>query len=42
MRICTDVVLELWKYNPALLNKGGMVEPLSLAMSVENENDERV
>lgn len=38
----SDVVVELWKYDPALLSKDGMVDPLSLAMSYENEEDERV
>ena len=38
----TDVVVELWKYDPALLSKDGMVDPLSLAMSFEDEEDERV
>ena len=38
----TDVVVELWKYDPALLSKDGMVDPLSLSMSFEEEEDERV
>ena len=38
----TDVVVELWKYDPALLSKDGIVDPLSLAMSFEDEEDERV
>ena len=38
----TDVVVELWKYDPALLSKNGIVDPLSLAMSFEDEDDERV
>ena len=38
----TDVVLELWKYDPTLLSKDGMVDPLSLAMSFEDEDDERI
>lgn len=38
----TDVVVEVWKYDPTLLSKGGMVDPLSLAMSFEDEEDERV
>jgi hypothetical protein len=37
-----DVIVELWKYDPALLSKNGMVDPLSLAMSFEDEEDERV
>jgi hypothetical protein len=38
----TDVVVELWKYDPVLLSKDGMVDPLSLAMSFEGNEDERV
>lgn len=38
----SDVVVELWKYNPTLLSKNGIVDPLSLAMSFEDEEDERV
>ena len=38
----TDVVIEVWKYDPALLSKDGMVDPLSLTMSFEDEEDERV
>ena len=38
----TDVVIELWKYDPALLSKNGIVDPLSLAMSFDDEEDERV
>ena len=38
----TDAVVELWKYDPALLSKDGMVDPLSLAMSFEDEEDERI
>ena len=38
----TDVVVELWKYDPALLSKNGIVDPLSLAMSFDDEEDERV
>ncbi len=38
----TDVMVELWKYDPALLSKNGIVDPLSLAMSFEDEEDERV
>ena len=38
----TDVLVEVWKYDPALLSKNGMVDPLSLAMSFEGEEVERV
>lgn len=38
----TDVVVEVWKYDPTLLSKDGMVDPLSLVMSFEDEEDERV
>ena len=38
----TDVVVELWKYDPALLSRNGMVDPLSLVMSFADEEDERV
>lgn len=38
----TDVMVELWKYDPALLSRGGMVDPLSLAMSFMDEEDERI
>ena len=38
----TDVTIELWKYDPRLLSTDGMVDPLSLMMSFENEHDERI
>ena len=38
----TDIVVELWKYEPQLLSKNGMVDPLSLVMSFEDEKDERI
>ena len=38
----TDVNLELWKYDPKLLSQGEMVDVLSLAMSFEDEEDERI
>lgn len=34
--------IELWKYNPALLAKGGMVDGLSLALCYKDTDDERV
>ena len=36
------VQLELWKYNPALFAKDGVVDPVSLAMSFEENADERI
>lgn len=38
----TDVVVELWKYDPRLLSSNGMVDPLSLMMSFEDNDDERL
>lgn len=38
----TDVVVELWKYDPRLLSSNGMVDPLSLMMSFEDHDDERL
>ena len=34
--------IELWKYNPALLAKDGMVDALSLALCYKDSDDERV
>lgn len=34
--------IELWKYNPALLAKGGMVDALSLVLCYKDTDDERV
>lgn len=34
--------LELWKYNPALFAFAGTVDPVSLAMSLKENEDERV
>lgn len=36
------VKLELWKYDPALFAKDGIADPVSLAMSFENNADERI
>lgn len=33
----TDVAVELWKYDPKLLSTNGMVDPLSLIMSFDDE-----
>lgn len=38
----TDIVVEMWKYDPQLLGKNGMVDPLSLVLSFEDEEDERI
>jgi len=38
-----DVVqLELWKYDPALFARNGIVDPISLALSLKDNDDERV
>jgi len=34
--------VECWKYDPCLFAKGNTVDPVSLAISLQNENDERV
>lgn len=39
IRICC---IELWKYNPALFAIDGCVDPISLALSLEENEDERV
>ena len=36
------VNIELWKYDPALFAKNGEVDPISLAMSLKDNEDERV
>ena len=36
------VQLELWKYDPSRFMKDGLVDPVSLAMSFENNADERI
>lgn len=33
--------VEIWKYDPAVLNKGNLVDPLSLIMSLQENPDER-
>jgi DNA-binding MarR family transcriptional regulator len=37
-----SMVLELWKYDPALFAVKGEVDPVSLAMSLSESEDERV
>ncbi len=34
--------LELWKYDPVLFTKGGIVDPVSLEVSLKDEPDEQV
>ena len=34
--------LELWKYNPVLFMKNGVVDPISLSLTFENNADERI
>ena len=36
------VKIELWKYDPSLFAKNGMVDPISMAMSLYDNEDERV
>ena len=36
------VMVELWKYNPLLFAKDGLVDPVSMAMSLSDTDDERV
>lgn len=35
-------MIEIWKYNPQKFASGGCVDPISLAMSLEGQEDERV
>lgn len=37
-----QIEIELWKYNPDILSKDGMVDTLSLVMSLKENADERV
>ncbi len=36
------VNIELWKYDPSLFAKNGVVDPISLAISLSDNEDERV
>ena len=36
------IQLELWKYDPALFAKYGIVDPVSLSMCFEENVDERI
>lgn len=38
----TDAVIELWKYDPRLLSRSDTVDPLSLIMSYDDNDDERI
>lgn len=37
-----DACIEVWKYNPAGLNKGKYIDPLSLYLIFRNDTDERM
>ncbi|WP_455631503.1 hypothetical protein [Megamonas sp.] len=37
-----QVKIEIWKYSPFILAKDNIVDPLSLIMTLKNENDERI
>ena len=37
-----NVVIEEWSYNPRLLSDGPSVDPLSLALSLRSDSDDRV
>lgn len=37
-----QVKIELWKYNPGVLTENDTVDPLSLAMSLKGDSDERI
>ena len=34
--------MELWKYDPKLLASDGIADPVSVALSIDSNNDERV
>lgn len=38
----TQVQLELWHYPPEILSKNGIADPLSLALSLQKDTDERI
>lgn len=38
----THAAVELWRYDPTILTRDGMVDPLSLAMSMSDNEDERI
>ncbi len=37
-----DYIVEVWRYDPMLIEKNNMVDPLSLYLSLQNSDDERV
>lgn len=39
---CNAVAVEIWKYDPMLFSMAGAIDPVSLATSLAEENDERV
>ena len=41
-RDLAPIELEIWRYNPAVLSRNGLVDPLSLFLSLQQEDDERV
>jgi hypothetical protein len=45
-RLCADrespFALEIWRYNPLVFSKDGMVDCLSLFLSLKDESDERI
>ena len=42
MDASAQVKVELWKYDPDILSGKNAVDPLSLAMSLKDEPDERI
>lgn len=37
-----EILVEVWKYNPGILTKNSFVDPLSLALILQEQDDERV
>ncbi len=37
-----EITIQVWKYNPGILAKKGIVDPLSLYLTLKDEQDERV
>ena len=37
-----DSQIEVWRYNPLLLAKNNLVDPLSLYLSMQSNDDERI
>ena len=42
MDASAQVKVELWKYNPDILSENDVVDPLSLAISLKDDPDERI